>query len=108
MFVGFVGGVWVFVMGVWMVWAYGYVYSFGCVGGMSDWVYVCWWVGGMGVGVCVVWVMWMMWVYVCMDGVGLWVLWVGVLLVWFLWVYGVYGLCGCVSVVGEWVYEWCG
>ena len=57
------------------------------------------WRGFMGVvGGCVVGLVF----------VGLWVLWVSVLLVWFLWVYGVYGLCGCVSVVGEWVYEWCG
>ena len=42
---GFMGGVWVFVMGVWMVWAYCYMYSFGG------------WCGCMGsVGVYVVWV----------------------------------------------------
>ena len=41
MFVCSIGSVWVFVMGVWIVWAYGYVYSFGCVVGMGAWVYVC-------------------------------------------------------------------
>ena len=43
-------------VGVWMVWAYGYMYSFGCVGGMGAWVYVFWWVGGVGAWVWIVWV----------------------------------------------------
>ena len=35
-------------VGVWMVWAYGYMYSFGCVGCMGACVYVFRWVGGVG------------------------------------------------------------
>ena len=40
-----------------MVWTYGYMYSFGYVGGMGAWVYVFLWVGGMGVGDVGVWML---------------------------------------------------